>query len=135
VEAGNGVAEQVSAVGRIRDPARMLSTFCRQATLGGLFFALTGTKGSTNLNRQRDDDQGETTSMSSDESAVYYPEELSLLGEILDHVVQSLPPNLRTPYNRTALARNILACASTGERDPDELRRAALMNSKVSVAA
>jgi hypothetical protein len=73
--------------------------------------------------------------MSSDESAVYYPEELSLLGEILDHVVQSLPPNLRTPYNRTALARNILACASTGERDPDELRRAALMNSKVSVAA
>ncbi len=73
--------------------------------------------------------------MSSDESAVYYPEELSLLGEILDHVVQSLPPNLRTPYNRTALARNILACASTGERDPDELRRAALINSKVSVAA
>ena len=73
--------------------------------------------------------------MLSDESAVYYPEELSLLGEILDHVVQSLPPNLRTPYNRTALARNILACASTGERDPDELRRAALMNSKVSVAA
>ena len=73
--------------------------------------------------------------MSSDESAVYYPEELSLLGEILDHVVQSLPPNLRTPYNRTALARNILACASSGERDPDELRRAALMNSKVSVAA
>jgi len=73
--------------------------------------------------------------MSSDESAVYYPEELSLLGEVLDHVVQSLPPNLRTPYNRTALARNILACASSGERDPDELRRAALMNSKVSVAA
>lgn len=73
--------------------------------------------------------------MLSDESAVYFPEELSLLGEVLDHVVQSLPPNLRTPYNRTALARNILACASTGERDPDELRRAALMNSKVSVAA
>jgi hypothetical protein len=73
--------------------------------------------------------------MLSDEGAVYYPEELSLLGEVLDHVVQSLPPNLRTPYNRTALARNILACASTGERDPDELGRAALINSKVSVAA
>jgi hypothetical protein len=71
----------------------------------------------------------------SDESAVYYPEELSLLGEVLDQVVQSLPPNLRTPYNRTALARSILACASTGERDPDQLRRAALMNSKVNVAA
>ncbi len=70
-----------------------------------------------------------------DEGAVYYPEELSLLGKVLDQVLQSLPPNLRTPYNRTALARNILACASTGERDPDELRRAALMNSKVAVAA
>ena len=73
--------------------------------------------------------------MLSDESAVYYPEELSLLGEVLDQVVQSLPPNLPTPYNRTALARSILACASTGERDPDQLRRAALMNSKVNVAA
>jgi hypothetical protein len=73
--------------------------------------------------------------MLSDESAVYYPEELSLLGEVLDQVAQSLPPNLRTPYNRTALARSILACASTGERDPDQLRRAALMNSKVNVAA
>ncbi len=73
--------------------------------------------------------------MLSDESAVYYPEELSLLGEVLDQVAQSLPPNLRTSYNRTALARSILACASTGERDPDELRRAALMNSKVTVAA
>jgi hypothetical protein len=73
--------------------------------------------------------------MFSDQCAVYYPEELALLGSILDEVVQSLPPNLRTPYNRAALAQNILACASTGERDPDELRRAALMESKVSVAA
>jgi hypothetical protein len=69
-----------------------------------------------------------------DESAVYYPEELSLLGEVLDQVVQSLPPDLRTPYNRAVLAQNVLACASTGERDPDKLRRAAL-NSKLSVAA
>ena len=73
--------------------------------------------------------------MSPDESAVYYPEELSLLGKVLDQVVQSFPPNLRTPYNRRALAKNILACASTGERDPDVLRRGALMNSKVAVAA
>jgi hypothetical protein len=42
---------------------------------------------------------------------------------------------LRTPYNRAALAQNILACASTGERDPVELARAALMDAKVSVAA
>jgi hypothetical protein len=69
------------------------------------------------------------------EGAVYYPEELSLLGKVLDQVMQSLPPNLRTPYNRAAIARNILACALSGERDPDVLGRAALMDSTVSVAA
>ena len=79
--------------------------------------------------------QGETTSMFTDESTVYYPEELALLGRVLDQVMQSLPPNLRTPDNRNALALNILACASTGERDPDELRRAAFMDTKVSAAA
>ena len=70
-----------------------------------------------------------------DESAVYYPEELSVLGQVLDQVVHSLPANLRTPYNRAAIAKNILACASTGERDRDELMRAALTSSKVPVAA
>jgi hypothetical protein len=32
--------------------------FARRATLGGLFSALTGTNGSTNFRRQRDDNQG-----------------------------------------------------------------------------
>src|SRR5205814_3483540 len=32
--------------------------FDRRATLGGLFSALTGTNGSTNFKRQRDDNQG-----------------------------------------------------------------------------
>ena len=73
--------------------------------------------------------------MLSNECAVYLPEELSLLGELLDQVVQSLPPNLRTPYNRVAIARNILACACTGERNPDLLKRAALMYSTVAMAA
>jgi hypothetical protein len=73
--------------------------------------------------------------MFTDECAVYDPEELALLGAVLDQVVQSLPLNLRTPYNRTALAQNILACASTGERDPAELARAALMDSQVCAAA
>lgn len=73
--------------------------------------------------------------MSSDESAVYFPEELSLLGAVLDQVVESLPPNLRTPDNRVAIARNILACALTGERDPDILRRAALMDPTGAAAA
>jgi len=71
--------------------------------------------------------------MFSDRSTVYYPEELSLLGTILDQAVQSLPPDLRTPFDRAALARSMLACAATGERDPDKLRRAALMNSKAAV--
>lgn len=78
--------------------------------------------------------QGESTKMVS-ESAVYLPEELSLLGKVLDQVVESLPPNLRTPYNRVEIARNILTCAVTGERDPDVLRRAALMGSTVAAAA
>ena len=71
----------------------------------------------------------EATQMSSKESAVYQPEELHLLGDVLDQVVRSLPPNLRTPHNRLAIARNILACAQTGERDPAVLRRSALGDS------
>ncbi len=73
--------------------------------------------------------------MLSKEGAVYDPEELSLLGKVLDQVVQSLPPNLRTPYNRAAIARNILDCARAGERDPDVLARAALMDTTVTMAA
>jgi hypothetical protein len=73
--------------------------------------------------------------MFSNEGAVFYPEELSLLGMVMDQVMRSLPPNLRTPYNRAAIARNILACAFTGERDPRVLERAALINPTVSVAA
>lgn len=69
------------------------------------------------------------------ESAVYDPEELSLLGQVLDEVVQSLPARMRTPSNRAEIARNILACAATGERDPVELELAALTNLKVTVAA
>ena len=68
--------------------------------------------------------------MLSNQSGVYYPEELSLLGEVLDQAVESLPPNMRTSYNRVEIARNILACAATGERDPVELELAALANFK-----
>ena len=61
-------------------------------------------------------------------SAVYYPEELSLLAQVLDQAIASLPPMMRTPYNRAEIARNILACAAAGERDPIKLEQAALMN-------
>jgi hypothetical protein len=70
-----------------------------------------------------------------DQSAVYCPEELSLLGQILDQAVQSLPLSMRTPQNRAVIAKNVLACAATGERDPIELRLSALINLKVTVAA
>jgi hypothetical protein len=70
-----------------------------------------------------------------DQSAVYFPEELSLFGQILDQAVQSLPLNMRTPQNRAAIAKNILAVAVTGERDPIEIRLAALITLKVTVAA
>jgi len=68
-------------------------------------------------------------------SGVYYPEELSLLGHVLDQAIESLPAAMRTPYNRTEIARNILACAATGERDPIELELAATIDLKVSTAA
>jgi hypothetical protein len=69
------------------------------------------------------------------QSAVYDPEELSLLGQVMDQAVRSLPLQLRTARIRTEIARNILACAATGERDPVELELAALINLKVTAAA
>ena len=68
-------------------------------------------------------------------SVVYCPEELSLLGYILDQAIEALPAAMRTPSNRTEIARNILACAATGERDPIKLELAATIDPKVSAAA
>jgi hypothetical protein len=53
---------------------------------------------------------------------------LSLLGQILDQAIQSLPLSTLTPQNRAAIAKSILACAATGEREPIELSLAALVN-------
>jgi hypothetical protein len=72
--------------------------------------------------------------MLSDKGVIYLPEDLTVFGVVLDQVIQSLPPNLRTSYNRTAIAKNILACARTGERDPEILRRAALMHTPGAAA-
>jgi hypothetical protein len=68
-------------------------------------------------------------------SVVYCPEELALFGYILDRAIASLPAAMRTPYNRTEIARNILACAATGERDPIKLELAGAIDLKVSTAA
>src|SRR6478672_4464416 len=71
-------------------------------------------------------ERGRAAQMSPDRSGVYYPEELSLLGHVLNQAVESLPTVMRTPGNRAEIARSILAGAATGERDPIELARAAL---------
>jgi hypothetical protein len=42
---------------------------------------------------------------------------------------------MRTPQNRAVIAKNILACAAAGERDPFKLELAALINVTVTVAA
>ena len=39
--------------------------------------------------------------------------------------MESLPTAMRTPYNRVQIAKNLLACAATGERDRIELELAA----------
>jgi hypothetical protein len=73
--------------------------------------------------------------MSANQGAVYYHEDLSLLGEVLDRVVQSLPPKMRTRPNLTEIAKNILVCAAAGQRDPVELELAAWINATVTAAA
>jgi hypothetical protein len=59
-------------------------------------------------------------------NSVYAPDELSLLRRIMDEAVASLPFELRTAERKAKIARHILNCAATGERDPVELRYAAL---------
>jgi hypothetical protein len=71
--------------------------------------------------------------MSREPNIVYYPEELVFLGSIFDQAVASIPDAMRTPSNRTMIARSILVQAAAGERDPIKLRQSALMN--VSVTA
>jgi hypothetical protein len=60
----------------------------------------------------------------------YSPEELVLLRRIFDQVVHELPPAERTSSARSQIARRILSCAATGERNPVELRMAASVHAK-----
>jgi hypothetical protein len=59
---------------------------------------------------------------------VFDPEELTLLGSVFDQALASLPYAMRTRSNRSEIAKNILASAASGERDPIELELAATMN-------
>jgi hypothetical protein len=58
--------------------------------------------------------------------SIYAPEELSMLRRVMDEVVGSLPVPLRTPVSKAKIAKHILDRAASGERDPNQLRSAAL---------
>ena len=55
--------------------------------------------------------------MSVERSAIYCPEELSLLGTIFDQAVASLPATMRTQANRTEIAKIVMDRAAAGERE------------------
>jgi hypothetical protein len=58
--------------------------------------------------------------------AVYSTEELIFLRRVLDEAVDSLPVCLRTSASICTIAKRIMDCAATGERDGVELRIAGL---------
>jgi hypothetical protein len=58
--------------------------------------------------------------------AAYSSEELIFLRSVLDEAVGRLPACMRTSSSRSAIARRIMDCAATGERDRVELRIAGL---------
>jgi len=73
--------------------------------------------------------------MSGEQNVVYLPEGLSLLGDVFDRAVGSLPAAMRSPSHRVAIAKNIMACAAAGRRDPIELELAALAHLRVAIAS
>jgi hypothetical protein len=73
--------------------------------------------------------------MPREQSVVYDPEQLSLMGAIFDRAFASLPREMRTPFNRMQMAKKIMSCIDSGELDPAELESAALSNLVVAVAA
>ena len=57
----------------------------------------------------------------------FQPDEINLMKRVLDEAATILPKESRTPANKVKLASRILAAAAKGERDPVQLRRAALL--------
>jgi hypothetical protein len=58
--------------------------------------------------------------------AVFQPELIKLMKEVLDDAVATLPEAKRTSTMTAEIASQILACAAKGGRDPAKLRIAAL---------
>ena len=59
---------------------------------------------------------------------VYRPDELMMLRVVMERAIDSLPVAKRTPHAKQKIAHRILDCAASGERDPVELKIAALMD-------
>ena len=64
--------------------------------------------------------------MSVERSAIYGPEELSLLGTIFDQAVASLPATMQTPANRIEIAKIVMDRAAAGEQELLPLMRFAV---------
>jgi hypothetical protein len=60
-------------------------------------------------------------------TAVYQPELIELMKSVLDEAATILPKTRQTSAMKVKLASRILAAAAKGERDPIQLRIAALL--------
>ncbi len=58
---------------------------------------------------------------------LYQPEDIALMKTVLDEADTILPAHRRTSAMTTTLAARILSSVAKGERDPVQLRRAALL--------
>jgi hypothetical protein len=58
---------------------------------------------------------------------VFHPDEIKLIRSALDEAIFILPEIERTSAMKEKLASRILAAATKGERDPNKLRIAALL--------
>lgn len=67
-------------------------------------------------------------------TGIYSPDELLLFRRVFETALASLPVPMRGGEIRAHVARNILDCAATGERDPVELGIAALASLSVAAA-
>jgi len=57
----------------------------------------------------------------------FRPDEIKLMRSVLDEAAVTLPKAERTSAMKVTLASRILAAAAKGERDPNKLRIAALL--------
>ena len=58
----------------------------------------------------------------------FQPDELKLMGSVLDEAAIILPEAERTSAMKAKLATRILSAAANGERDPNKLRIAAFLD-------